>query len=161
MIYNKKTKIGTSDIELSEKETEDVTKFHKSRIAFAFLEDGTMACNTNDEREHRVYLEEDIGVNEERFQNLVRGYIKPGRIVFYRTSKFLMIEEDLMPYIEHVGVLVVQSYGKGKYEVWNGVMIGTPGEEWEPVEVLGILDLDLTFSRRKVDLRISLVPSER
>lgn len=159
MIYNKKTKIGNSEVELTEKETEDVSKFHKSRIAFAFLEDGTMACNVNDEREHRVYLEEDFGVDEERFQKLVRGYIKPGRIVFYRSSKFLMIDEDVMPYMEHVGVLAVQSYGHGRYDVWNGLMIGKPGDEWEPMEVLCTVDLDLTFSRKKHDLRISLVSS--
>lgn len=157
MIYNKKTKIGDADIELSEKETKDVSKFHKSRIAFAFLEDGTMACNVNDEREHRVYLEEDFGVDEERFQKLVRGYIKPGRIVFYKSSKFLMIDEDIMPYIEHVGVLAVQSFGHGRYEVWNGVTVGKPGDEWEPVEVLCTIDLDLTFSRKKHDLSISLI----
>lgn len=157
MIYNKTTKIGDSEIELSENETEGVSKFHKSRIAFAFLEDGTMACNVNDEREHRVYLEEDFGVNEERFQTLVRGYIKPGRIVFYRTLKFSRIDEDIMPYIEHVGVLAVQTYGMGRYEVWNGVKVGKPGEEWEPQEVSCILDLDLIFSRKKHDLRISLV----
>lgn len=157
MIYNKQTKIGNSNLELTEEETEGVSKFNKSRIAFAFLEDGTMACNVNDEREHRVYLEEDFGVNEERFQKLIRGYIKPGRIVFYRTLDFLMINEDIMPYIEHLGVLAVQKYGAGRYEVWNGLIIGKPGEEWAPQEVLCTIDLSLTFSRKKHDLRISLI----
>lgn len=152
MNYNEETIIGDEKISLSKEESKLVADFHKDRIAFAFLEDGSLACNIHDQREHRVYLKEDFGVTDELFEKLVRGYIKPGRIVFYQSSHFTKLEEDVMQYIDTIGVLAVQSFGSGKYEIWNGVAVGKPGEEWNPISIPYVLNLDLRFSKGRHSL---------
>lgn len=154
MNYNKETKIGDKKISLSPEESKLITNFHNGRVAFAFLEDGALACNIHDQREHRVYLKEDFGVSDEQFEKLVRGYIKPGRIVFYKSSHFAKVDEDVINYIDTVGVLAVQSFGAGKYEIWNGVCIGNPGEEWKPMSIPHIVDLGLKFSKGRHSLYV-------
>ena len=92
MPHNETTIKNGKQIILTSEEKTKVDEFHKSRIAFAFLNDGRCAINVKDVREHKTYLQEDFGISFDEFENLTRGYIKPGRIVFYKTSGFIPIE---------------------------------------------------------------------
>ena len=87
MSCNETTIINGKQIALTPKEKKMVDEFHKSRIAFAFLDDGRCAINVKDVREHKIYLQEDFGISFDEFENLTRGYIKPGRIIFYKTPE--------------------------------------------------------------------------
>ena len=138
-MYNKTTIINGKNVNLSKTEQEGVTKFHKSRIAFAVIErenNYVLAMNINDPREHRVYLKEDFGVDDETFEKLVRGYIKPGKINFYVSSHFYPVPKEKLTdrLIGDIEDVALREYGEGEYSIGNGVVVGKPGEEWLPFE---------------------------
>lgn len=137
MSYNETTIINGKQIKLTSDEKKEVEKFHKSRIAFAFLNDGQCVINVNDVREHKVYLKEDFGISFEEFEHLIRGFIKLGRIVFYRTLAFFPIENITKETLSIVSGKALEFFGSGEYEIWNGLEIGQLGQEWEPIHRIG------------------------
>lgn len=139
MVYNEITVLDGKEVLLSREEKAKVDEFHMSRVAFAILKDGSCAINVKDVREHRVYLQEDYGVSFEEFENLVRGFIKFGRIVFYKTLSFTPIENIPEEVIKMVAEVALNFFGAGEYEIWNGLKISKLGEEWEPVQKKGIV----------------------
>ena len=139
MPYNETTIINGKQITLTPEEKKGVEEFHKSRIAFAFLNDGNCAINIKDVREHKIYLQEDFGISFDEFENLTRGYIKPGRIVFYKTSEFIPIENITEKVLSVISEKALEFFGPGKYEIWNGLKIGKPGEEWKPIQRKGFI----------------------
>ena len=139
MSCNETTIINGKQIALTPKEKKMVDEFHKSRIAFAFLDDGRCAINVKDVREHKIYLQEDFGISFDEFENLTRGYIKPGRIVFYKTSEFAPIENITEKVLSVISEKALEFFGPGKYEIWNGLKIGKPGEEWKPIQRKGFI----------------------
>ena len=139
MPHNETTIINGKQITLTPEEKKGVEEFHKSRIAFAFLNDGSCAINIKDVREHKIYLQEDFGISFDEFENLTREFIKPGRIVFYKTSEFIPIESITEKVLSIVSEKALEFFGSGKYEIWNGLKIGKPGEEWEPIQKKGFI----------------------
>lgn len=139
MPYNETTIINGKQITLTPEEKKGVEEFHKSRIAFAFLNDGNCAINIKDVREHKIYLQEDFGISFDEFENLTRGYIKPGRIVFYKTSEFIPIENITEKVLSVISEKALEFFGPGKYEIWNGLKIGNLGEEWKPIQRKGFI----------------------
>ena len=141
MVYNETTVVDGKEIILTAEEKKGVDEFHKSRVAFAILNDGRCAINVKDIREHKVYLQEDFWVSFEEFETLVRGFIKPGRIVFYKTLSFIPIENISEEILDIISGKAMEFFGAGKYEIWNGLKIGKLGEEWEPVEKKGSISV--------------------
>lgn len=148
--YNEKTILSGKEINLTSEETEAVSNFHRSRLAFAFRIDISvperpliqMLVNTRDEREHRIYLQEDHGVGLEEFETMVRGYIKPGRIRFFRGTGFTPVkEEEIDLLLDNVIKLTLQEFGSGTYEVGNGVKIGKLGDEWPALSVYKTIEI--------------------
>lgn len=143
MTYNKNTIINGKNINLTGQESKMVASFHKSRIAFAFLNDEQCVININDQREHRVYLQEEYNISTPEFEQLNRGYIKAGKIVFYKTSSFNKIDNISPTMLKSVLQIAKQYYGLGKYEIWNGLKIGKIGEEWNtPLEIVSVINID-------------------
>ncbi len=137
MPYNKTTSVNGKEIILTREEKSAVNEFHKSRIAFAFFSDGRCAININDAREHKVYLKDDFGISFEEFEHLTRGYIKPGRLVFYTSLNFLPVKDISEEMVNLLTEKALEFFGPGKYEIWNGLKIGRLGEEWEAIEIKG------------------------
>lgn len=143
MTYNKNTIINGKNINLTGQESKMVASFHKSRIAFVFLNDEQCVININDQREHRVYLQEEYNISTPEFEQLNRGYIKAGKIVFYKTSSFNKIDNISPTMLKSVLQIAKQYYGLGKYEIWNGLKIGKIGEEWNtPLEIVSVINID-------------------
>lgn len=136
-VYNETTIINGKQIKLTPDEKKKIEKFHKSRIAFAFLNDGRCVINVNDVKEHKVCLKEDFGISFEEFEHLNRGYIKPGRIVFYKTLAFVPIENITKKLFRLYLKKALELFGSGEYEIWNGLEIGPLGQEWEPIHRIG------------------------
>ena len=84
MPYNKNTVINGKNINLTAQESSGAANFHKSRIAFAFLSNGQCAVNIKDQREHRVYLQEEYNLPSQEFEKLDRGYIKTAKSFFIK-----------------------------------------------------------------------------
>jgi hypothetical protein len=140
MVYNEKTIVGGKEIVLSGSDKQAVETFHLSRVAFAFVDDKCLT-NVHDVREHKVYLQEDHGVTDEEFETLTRGYIKPGRIVFYTTLNFNRVEEITDDQLDKVCELAGSTFGTGDYEVWNGVKIQKEFGDWPPIEIVQTVHL--------------------
>ena len=125
--------INKNTIELSDKEMEGAANFHKRRIAFAFV-DGQCRFNDNldDDRDHQHWVCEDYGLTKDEFENLIRGYMLPGKIVLYQSSHFL--EVDLSKLSVEDLLILLHTYKKTYKEelatIYNGVKIGVVGEEW-------------------------------
>lgn len=152
-MYNERTIINGNDVKLTEEEQTNVTKFHKSRIAFAVIEkdnDYVLAMNINDPREHRVYLKEDFNVDDEMFETLVRGYIKPGKINIYVSSHFYKVPSERIndKLLNDLLEVALNEYGEGEYIIGNGVNVGKPGEEWPPIEIIKKSDLRVKIKKK-------------
>lgn len=141
-VYNESTILRGSEVVFTPAERTGVIKFHRSRIAFAQYK-GQLLTNVYDEREHRVYLREDFGIDDALFETLIRGYIKAGRIVLYKSSHYTKLEpwemNDIL--VDDLNQLAFKFFGGGTYELWNGVQIGEMGDEWPPIEILNTFEL--------------------
>lgn len=125
--------INKNTIELSDKEIENAANFHKRRIAFAFV-DGQCRFNDNpdDDRDHQHWVCEDYGLTKEEFENLIRGYMLPGKIFIYQSSHFLEIDLSKLS-VEDLLILLrtyKKIYKEEPVTIYNGVEIGVVGEEW-------------------------------
>lgn len=146
-MYNNETIVDGKEIRLTDVERQNVEKFHVSRVAFAVLESDNgyeLAMNINDPREHRVYLKEDFNVDDELFETLVRGYIKPGKVNFYISSSFKKVDRDkLTPkLINDVLMVASDTFGAGEYVIGNGMNVTSLGEEWEPIEIIDKINVE-------------------
>ena len=140
-MLNQDTIINGKFVKLNKTEQNGVERFHRSRIAFAVIEkenDFELAMNINDPREHRVYLREDFNIDDETFEKLIRGYIKPGKINLYVSSHFYKVPNDKITdeLIRSLLQVALTEYGEGEYVIGNGVEVGKPGEEWEPIDII-------------------------
>ncbi|MDD2239023.1 MAG: hypothetical protein PHH51_03990 [Bacilli bacterium] len=157
-MLNKNTIINNKKIELSEDEQKGVTVFHKSRTAFAIIFDKNnndyyLAFNKKDAREHRVYLKEDFGITDDKFENLIRGYIKPGKINFYISSFFKPIEIDILTeeIIRDLLLVAKEDFGIGEYEIGNGLIVGKPGGEWPSENIIAKYEINETEEINRID----------
>lgn len=135
-------------------------EFHKSRVAFAILHNGTYVITKNDEREHLVWLSEDYGISNEEFETIIRGYIRPGKIMFYKSSDFTPIENEeiLLDYIEkYIGITALQNFGAGVYTVANGVIKGNIGEEWKASSTPYTVKISGSFKRKIHNVNVQIV----
>lgn len=156
--YNQNIKIGGDTINLNNEEMNNVSSFHKSRIAFSYLPDKTIATTIDDEREHRVWLKEDHNIDDETFEQLIRGYIqvKNKKIVIYRSSNFNSISDsEIKTTINDIAILALQYAGDGLYEVWNGVIINKPGEIWSARDIPYTVKISGNFKRRKHNISLN------
>lgn len=134
--HNKSAILCGKEITFTDEERAAIGKYHCSRLAFAFKNDKPL-INLHDDRDHRTYLREDFGIDDDEFETLIRGYIKPGKIVFYITSHHSEVEMVPLDYINATKLLAWENYGAGKYSIYNGVKVGEPGIEWPHIKTIG------------------------
>lgn len=123
--------------------------YHLSRIMFAELLDGNLVLASSDPRGHNEWLKQDYLIDDEEFKRINRGYIKNNRIVFYKGNDF---EEINIEDIESIIIKLNQKYNINvyDYEIWSGVKPGEIGQEWGPIRILSIEDINNKNSRIKI-----------
>ncbi len=135
--------INNKVVELTDEEKAASEKFHKSRLPFIWI-DNKLIINENedDDRDHQHWVCEDFGLTIPEFEALNRGYMIEGRIQFFRSSTFEMIDTSEISVEDFNKLLKIQHsrYNTDKVVVCNGVHIGKVGEIWEPISVLGTFD---------------------
>lgn len=155
-MLNERTIINGEERDLNKEEQKGVADFHNSRVAFAIIGDKNnyqLAINVHDPREHRVYLKEDFGIDDEKFETLMRGYIKEGKINFYITSYFEKIDfnEISEEMLSDLLNLAKKEFSPGVYTIGNGLVVGVPGgPEWPPREIIGKWEIDSEGTIKKV-----------
>lgn len=115
-------------------------KYHRERIMFAVL-NGELKVAVGDERSHIDWLREDYDIGPVEFETIVRGYVKSGRVVFYKGSEFSCIssETELPASLDLVFNYLCEHNHTGQYEVCNGVTVGEIGTVWAVAKIEGTI----------------------
>lgn len=134
--------------ELTEGQVHNVKLFHKERTAFALVsvkgKDGERLVfndREGDIRGHKLWLNQDFGIDDVAFENVVRGYIDNSTIQFYIGNDFKAVaEERISLMVLQQLVARVKARDKSDYIwVYNGRHIGEAGEKWKPIERLFVI----------------------
>lgn len=107
----------------------DEKVFHKNRIAFLIKDDGIKYLKDST-FSHLEWCRK-LGISESEYENIVRGYVYMGDIVYYYGDfKYdeRVIDTALATYEE------IAKYAELKdYSVYCGVAKGKIGELWKPI----------------------------
>ena len=105
-------------------------KFHTSRVAFMYINDEILYLE-NSSMGHIDWYKS-LGYDENNFNNIVRGYYKNGRIIFYK-GDFIYDDETIIC-AEKIYKDIMVKVNDMDAEVWVGVLKGEVGKEWEPIK---------------------------
>ena len=112
----------------NKKEREFAEDFHKKRIAFLIV-DGKLLLLKNQKLSHFEWARS-IGVSEEEFNNLTRGYVLDGKIVFYKGN--FDFDEQVVKDAEDFAEVIKAECGLSFAGVYAGVVISEGGGIYPP-----------------------------
>ncbi|MBQ6324143.1 MAG: hypothetical protein IJI22_04885 [Bacilli bacterium] len=116
-----------------------------NRILFMLINGEMKYLQKNDGDHREWYLS--LGGDPNNFENIVRGFILDGKIVFYKGINFNYDDEVIRTAQEYAPSMRLV-LGDPTLEVWCGVVIEGYNAKWEPI--LRINDEELTgFSKEK------------
>ena len=102
-------------------------KFHESRIAF-FIFDEDVKILKNSKMSHKEWANS-IGIDDSKFNEIVRGYILGDNIVFYK-GEFKYDDSVVECAIKYSPILKERCNLTGEYNVYCGVKKGNIGDVW-------------------------------
>ena len=101
-----------------------------SKILFMIV-DNEVKYLADTKMDHREwYLS--LGYDNNNFDNIVRGYIIEGKIVFFKGMNFNYDEEVIKEAKKYASGMRL-TLNNPQLEVWCGIVINSYGEKWEPV----------------------------
>ena len=129
-----------------------------NKILFIIIDDEVKYL-TNSNMDHREWYVS-LGLDEDNFDNIVRGFIMDGKIVFFKGSNFNYDEEVIK---------CAKKYAKGMRLTLNnpnlvvccGIVIASYGEKWEPIMTLTENDLDDVIVKEEVKKEEKTIPKEK
>lgn len=89
------------------------------REVFAIHNDDCISVNVKTDMEHRIHLKKNYGVHPDDYAHLVRGYIKPGRIIFYKTAGFNKVDDIPKDTLQLLLFRVTELFGHMEYKIYN------------------------------------------
>ena len=110
-----------------------------NRILFMLINGEMKYLQQNDGDHREWYLS--LGGDPNNFENIVRGFILDGKIVFYKGINF-NYDEEVIKVAQQYAPSMRLVLGDPSLEVWCGVLIEGFNAKWEPV--LRINDDELT-----------------
>lgn len=134
--------INGQTVILEDDEKEAAEKFHKKRLAFAWIHGKlTFNENLNDDRDHQHWLLEDFGISPAEWESIPRGYMLPGKIQLFIGSDFRKLDATAIPSTDFdlLRSKHYDRYGVSEINVYNGVFVGKVGDIWKPMEHLWVL----------------------
>ncbi|MBQ6497739.1 MAG: hypothetical protein IJI58_03390 [Bacilli bacterium] len=113
-----------------------------------YLTDGTM--------DHREWYNS-LGLDPNNYENIVRGFIIDGKIIFFKGSNFISDNEVMNAAKRHAPG--IRLYLNNNYEVYCGIEAHSLGGKWEPI--VKINDNELTgIVQKKEEPKKEVVPKE-
>lgn len=103
-------------------------EFHKSRVAFMIIENKIIYLENSFMSHIEWYLS--LGYKKEEFDNVIRGYYRDGKIVFYKED--FIYDDEVIEVAKEISREIKKQVNDGKAEVYVGVKKGKVGELWEP-----------------------------
>jgi len=111
----------------------------KDKMLF-MLYNGEIKYLVNNGMDHREWFIS-LGGRQEEYDNLIRGFIMDGKIVFFKGPEFKYDNEVIEAAKRYApGMRIV--LGNNTLTVCCGILPGKPGEKWEPIMLLN--DSELT-----------------
>lgn len=98
---------------------DEILKTYTGRDVFAIYNDDCIIKNVKTDMEHRIHLKKRYGVLPDDYANLIRGYMKPGQIIFYKTNGFKRIEDIPESIMRLLITAAIKKFGFGRYEICN------------------------------------------
>jgi UDP-N-acetylmuramate-alanine ligase len=108
-------------------------EFHKSRIAFMIIQNQIMYLS--DSTMSHLEWFESLELPNENFNDIVRGYVKNGKIIYYKGD--FEYDEDVLNVAKSTCNQIMEETGSYGFKVYAGVTKGEIGLEWEPTVEVG------------------------
>lgn len=90
-----------------------------NRDVFAVHNNECIVMNVRTDMEHRIHLKKNFGISPGDYDKLIRGYMKPGQIILYKTTGFTKIN-DIPEYALHVISLEASKlFGNMAYKIYT------------------------------------------
>ena len=108
------------------------------RILFIVINDQIqfLQNSTMDHREWYISL----GGNMEEYDNVIRGYITEGKIIYFKAN--LNYDDEVIAFAMKTGLKIKNQLNQPNYKVCCGINPGHDGTKWEPILVLNDTDLE-------------------
>lgn len=117
------------DVKKHENYDEKTRNFHKSRTAFLIVDDNIKLLN-NSGMSHYEWAKS-LGISDEQFVSIVRGYVLGNVMVFYKGN--FEYDNDVVSCSKKYCLKIKEMCNiSGNCLVYCGVKIGKPGEAWPP-----------------------------
>ena len=103
-------------------------KLHIDRVAFMIIEDNILYLR-NSKMSH-IQWYESLNLPLDKFKNVIRGYAKKDKIVFYKGD--FVYDDEVIAIALKVQETIKRETNCEGAKVFCGVIKGVVGEEWEP-----------------------------
>jgi len=109
------------------------------KILFMIVDDEVKYL-TNSDMDHREWYIS-LGYDNNNFDNLVRGFVMEGKIIFFKGMNF-NYDEEVIKIAKKYAQSIRSTLNNPNLEVCCGIVINSYGEKWEPVYTLSEADLN-------------------
>ena len=96
-----------------------------------FLDNTTM--------DHKEWYQS-LGGNMDEYDNVIRGYIMDGMIIFFKSN--LNYDNEVISFAQKMGLKMKEQLKQPDLKVCCGINPGQNGEKWEPILILKDTDLE-------------------
>ena len=110
----------------------------KDRILFIVF-NGEIKFLQNSDMDHREWYQI-LGGNPEEYDNVIRGYITEGKIIYFKAN--LNYDNEVIEFATKTGLKIKQQLNRPDLKVCCGINPGHDGTKWEPILVLNDTDLE-------------------
>lgn len=117
-----------------------------SKILFMIIDDEVKYLADSD-MDHREWYNS-LGLDQNSFDNIVRGFVLDGKIVFFKGSSF-NYDEEVIKAAKRFGRGMKLSLNNPNLLVCCGIVINSQGEKWEPIMTLNDDELSSVTEEKK------------
>jgi len=111
-------------------------EFHTSRIAFMIINNEILYLENSEMSHKEWYIS--LELNLDNFDNIIRGYVKDNKIVYYK-GDFTYDEEVINITVKTMNQIKNETNNINA-EVYVGVNKGNPNEEWKPIQKIDSME---------------------
>ena len=108
-----------------------------NRILFIVL-NGEIKFLQNSAMDHREWYQS-LGGSMEEYENVIRGYIMDGMIIFFKAN--LNYDDEVITFASKMGLKMREQLNQPDLKICCGIDPGHDGAKWEPILILQDTDL--------------------
>jgi hypothetical protein len=117
----------------NKKSWSELMKTYTGRDVFAIYDNKCISKNVRTDIEHRIYFKNEFKVTPDYYAHLIRGYMMPGQIIFYKTNGYESIKDIPIEILHMVLKRAVEVFAHGEFQICNS----NNGK----LDLLGVIDI--------------------